>query len=88
MSEKNHTLKGRVTNNKMQKSIIVAVDRLVKHKTYKKFIRRTTKLHVHDAHNMAMTGDLVEIQECRPISKTKSWKLITIIKKFNLEKLQ
>lgn len=76
-------LQGRVVCNKMQKSIVVSVDRLVKHKIYKKFVKRTTKLHVHDTNNEAMIGDLVQIQECRPISKTKSWTLTAVIKKSN-----
>lgn len=81
MIKKIRLLRGRVISDKMQKSIVVAVDRLIKHKVYKKFIKRTTKLHVHDAINISKVGDIVEIQECRPISKTKSWKLISIIEK-------
>lgn len=81
MCEKIHTLKGRVISDKMQKSRVVAVDRLVKHVVYKKFIKRTTKLHVHDFNSISKTGDLVEIKECRPVSKTKSWVLHTVIKK-------
>lgn len=81
MSDKIHILKGKVISNKMQKSIVVSVDRLIKHKVYKKFIKRTTKFHVHDENNETMIGDLVEIRECRPISKTKFWMLDNIIKK-------
>lgn len=84
MSGKVRILKGRVIKNKMQKSIVVTVDRLIKHKMYKKFIKRTTKLHVHNIDNEAIVGDLVEIQECRPISKTKSWILTSVIKKSSL----
>ncbi|WP_367670579.1 30S ribosomal protein S17 [Sodalis-like secondary symbiont of Drepanosiphum platanoidis] len=76
-------LKGKVIKNKMQKSIIVSIERLVKHKLYGKFIKHTTKLHVHDCKNESNVGDVVEIHECRPISKTKSWKLFKILKKFN-----
>lgn len=73
-------LKGSVIKNKMQKSIVVSVERFVKHPIYKKFMKKTTKLHVHDENNSSKVGDVVEIQECRPISKTKSWKLINIKK--------
>lgn len=75
------TLQGKVVSDKMNKSITVAIERLVKHPIYKKFIKRTTKLHVHDKNNDSNIGDIVEIKECRPISKTKAWMLIRIIKK-------
>ncbi|CAL4325207.1 30S ribosomal protein S17 [Buchnera aphidicola (Eriosoma grossulariae)] len=82
MKTKNsRVLNGSVTSNKMQKSIVVTIERLVKHTLYNKFIRRTTKLHVHDENNECQEGDTVEICECRPISKTKSWKLVRVIKK-------
>ncbi|MDQ1237383.1 MAG: 30S ribosomal protein S17 [Wigglesworthia glossinidia] len=74
-------LKGQVVKNKMQKSIVVSVKKLIRHQIYGKFIRKTTKLHVHDEFNTSSIGDIVEIQSCRPISKTKSWKLIKINKK-------
>ncbi|WMY96133.1 MAG: 30S ribosomal protein S17 [Arsenophonus sp.] len=81
MSDKIRILQGIVISNKMQKSIVVAIKRMVKHPLYGKFIRRTTKLHVHDEDNECKIGDLVEIRESRPISKTKSWKLIRIVEK-------
>lgn len=81
MLDKRRILKGCVINDKMQKSIVVTVDKLIEHKIYKKIIKRTTKFHVHDINNTAKIGDLVTIQECSPISKTKSWQLISIIKK-------
>lgn len=74
-------LKGQVIKNKMQKSIVVSVKKLIRHPIYGKFIRKTTKFHVHDELNASNIGDTVEIQSCRPISKTKSWKLIKINKK-------
>ncbi|QJC32527.1 30S ribosomal protein S17 [Enterobacteriaceae endosymbiont of Donacia dentata] len=74
-------LKGKVKSNKMQKSIVVNITRLIKHPIYGKFINRTTKLHVHDEKNICNVGDIVEIKECRPLSKTKSWILVNIIKK-------
>ncbi|CUX97093.1 30S ribosomal protein S17 [Candidatus Hoaglandella endobia] len=79
MNDKNHTLQGRVVSNKMAKSIVVAIERFVKHPIYGKFIKRTTKLHVHDENNESNIGDIVEISECRPISKTKSWTLIRVL---------
>lgn len=75
-------LKGRVISNKMQKTIVVVIERLVKHPIYGKFIKRTTKLHVHDEKNECDINDMVEIKQCRPISKNKSWILVSIIKKF------
>jgi small subunit ribosomal protein S17 len=75
------TLKGRVISNKMQKSAVVAIERFIKHVIYGKFIKRTTKLHIHDEKNECTVGDLIEIRESRPISKTKSWVLVRIIEK-------
>ncbi|MFI4853136.1 MAG: 30S ribosomal protein S17 [Candidatus Makana argininalis] len=74
-------LKGKVISNKMNKSIIVSIERFIKHKLYGKFIKRTTKINAHDYKNYCNIGDIVEIIECRPISKTKSWILSKIIKK-------
>ncbi|QIE02192.1 30S ribosomal protein S17 [Buchnera aphidicola (Uroleucon sonchi)] len=79
--DKIRTLQGRVISNKMQKSAVVAIERFVKHAIYKKFIKRTTKIHIHDEENQCHIGDLIEIRESRPISKTKSWILVRIIKK-------
>ncbi|HQS02874.1 MAG TPA: 30S ribosomal protein S17 [Halothiobacillus sp.] len=70
---------GRVTSDKMDKSITVAIERRVKHPLYGKFITKTTKLHVHDEENVSRIGDRVEIRETRPISKTKSWALVRVI---------
>ncbi|MDT9587646.1 MAG: 30S ribosomal protein S17 [Candidatus Arsenophonus melophagi] len=81
MRDKIRTLQGRVTSNKMEKSIVVAIERMVKHPLYGKFIRRTSKLHVHDENNECGIGDLVEIRETRPLSKTKSWTLVRILEK-------
>ncbi len=75
------TLTGRVVSNKMDKSVTVKIERLVKHPVYGKYIRRSTKLHVHDATNQCQEGDLVTIRQCRPISKTKSWMLVEIVEK-------
>ncbi|QJC31703.1 30S ribosomal protein S17 [Enterobacteriaceae endosymbiont of Donacia tomentosa] len=81
MKKKIKIFKGKVISDKMNKSIIVSIKRLIKHPIYGKFINRTTKLHVHDEKNICNIGDLVEIKECRPLSKTKSWILVNIIKK-------
>ncbi|AZQ12963.1 MULTISPECIES: 30S ribosomal protein S17 [Shewanella] len=81
MSDKIRTLQGRVTSNKMDKSITVAVERLVKHPIYGKFIKRTTKIHAHDELNQCNEGDVVTIRECRPLSKTKSWTLVDVVSK-------
>ncbi len=75
------TLSGRVVSNKMNKSITVAVERQVAHPLYGKFIRRRSKLHAHDENNECHEGDLVLIQECRPLSKTKSWRLVKVLEK-------
>jgi small subunit ribosomal protein S17 len=79
MSDKIRTLQGRVISDKMEKSFTIAIARYVKHPIYGKFIKRTTKLHVHDENNTAKAGDVVTIRECAPISKTKSWTLVDVI---------
>jgi small subunit ribosomal protein S17 len=70
---------GRVVSNKMNKSVTVSVERLVRHPVYGKFIRRTTKVVAHDENNQCREGDVVAISECRPISKTKSWRVVEVI---------
>lgn len=84
MTNKIRVLRGYVIGDKMEKSIVVSIIRLFKHPIYGKFIKRTTKLHVHDPENSGSVGDFVAIRECRPISKTKSWMLVSIIKKSNV----
>ena len=82
MSEKNtRTLQGKVISAKMDKSIVVAIERKVKHPLYGKFMKRTTKLHAHDETNQCNEGDMVLISECRPLSKKKSWTLEKIVTK-------
>lgn len=81
MNSKVCILKGIIINNKMHKSAIVVIERLIKHPIYKKFIKKKTKLHIHDENNLCSNGDIVEISQCKPISRTKSWKLVKIIKK-------
>ncbi|HVF97788.1 MAG TPA: 30S ribosomal protein S17 [Flavisolibacter sp.] len=72
---------GFVTSNKMTKTIIVAVERKVKHPIYGKFVKKTSKFHAHDEKNEASIGDLVRIMETRPLSKTKRWRLVEIVEK-------
>ncbi|UCE76714.1 MAG: 30S ribosomal protein S17 [Gammaproteobacteria bacterium] len=75
------TLAGRVISDKMEKSAVVLVERRVQHPLYGKYIRRSTKLHIHDENNECKVGDTVTIQECRPISRTKSWKLVEVVER-------
>lgn len=84
MSDKIRTQQGRVVSDKGDKSIVVAIERYVKHPIYGKFVRKTTKLHVHDEMNVCAKGDAVEIRECRPLSKTKSWTLVSVVEKARL----
>jgi small subunit ribosomal protein S17 len=72
---------GKVVSNKMQKSIVVAVERRVPHSLYKKYFTRTTKLMAHDEKNEASVGDLVKIMETRPLSKQKRWRLVEVVQK-------
>jgi small subunit ribosomal protein S17 len=73
------TLTGRVVSSKMDKTITVAVERLVKHPTYGKYVRRTTKLLAHDENNECNEGDTVDIAQCRPLSRRKSWTLVRVV---------
>ena len=82
MSEaKIRTLQGRVISDKMDKSITVLIERRVKHPMYGKYLTRSTKLKAHDETNQCVTGDLVSIRECAPISKSKSWTLVSVLEK-------
>ena len=72
---------GKVVSNKMEKTIVVAVEDHVKHPLYKKIIKRTYKLQAHDENNECNIGDTVRVMETRPLSKTKRWRLIEIIEK-------
>jgi len=73
------TVEGRVVSNKMNKTVTVLVERHVKHALYGKYLRRSTKLHAHDEDNACKEGDLVRVTECRPLSKTKNWRVVEII---------
>lgn len=81
MSDNIRTQQGRVVSDKMDKSIVVAIERFVKHPIYGKYVKRTTKIHAHDENNECGLGDTVEIRECRPLSKTKSWTLVKVVEK-------
>lgn len=83
MAERNlkKTLVGKVTSNKMDKTVTVAVENNVKHPLYGKILRRTYKLHAHDENNECNIGDRVRVTETRPVSKSKRWRLIDIIEK-------
>ncbi len=70
-------LQGLVVSDKMDKTVTVLVERRVRHPLYKKFIRRSKRYHAHDEANACKTGDTVQIEECRPISKTKTWRVLT-----------
>jgi small subunit ribosomal protein S17 len=78
-TRKLHTVDGRVVSNKMDKTVTVLVERQVKHALYGKYIRRSTKLHAHDAANACNAGDMVRIAECAPMSKTKNWRVVEIL---------
>ncbi len=75
------TLTATVVSSKMDKSLVAKIERKVKHPIYGKFIKRTTKLVVHDENNECNPGDVIVIKECRPISKSKSWMLVSIQEK-------
>ncbi|MFE8072954.1 30S ribosomal protein S17 [Marinobacteraceae bacterium S3BR75-40.1] len=75
------TLSGKVVSNKMEKSIVVLVERQVKHPLYGKYVKRSTKIHAHDESNECNIGDIVTIQETKPISKKKAWNLVEVVEK-------
>jgi small subunit ribosomal protein S17 len=80
-TEVTRTVTGRVVSNKMDKTVTVLIERKVRHPIYGKYIRRSSKLHVHDEQNACREGDTVAIEQCRPISKTKAWRLVEIIER-------
>jgi len=84
MSEENktkRTIVGRVISDKMDKTVSVAIERKIKHPVYGKYIRRTSKVLAHDASNECKPGDRVAIAECRPISKNKSWAVVSVVER-------
>ena len=74
-----HTVEGRVVSTKMQKTVTVLVERQVKHGLYGKYIKRSTKLHAHDEEGKCKEGDVVRLAECRPLSKTKNWRVVEVL---------
>jgi len=72
---------GEVVSNKMDKTVTVRVERLVKHPAYGRVVRRSIQLHAHDAHNECQIGDVVRVAETRPLSKTKRWRLVEILRR-------
>ena len=85
MSEQNdnRTLQGRVVSDKMDKTVTVLVERKVKHPIYGKFVRRSTKVHAHDENNECKIGDMVVVEQCRPLSKSKTWRLVKLLERAN-----
>jgi small subunit ribosomal protein S17 len=79
--ESNRVLTGQVVSDAMDKTITVVIDRRVKHPLYGKFMRRSTKVHAHDESNECRKGDLVRVEQCRPLSKTKSWRLVEVVER-------
>jgi len=75
------TVIGRVVSDKMDKTVSVKVERLIKHPVYGKYIRRSTKVLVHDESNECKSGDRVTISECRPVSKNKAWQVVSVIER-------
>ena len=75
------TIVGRVVSDKMDKTVSVAVERLIKHPVYGKYIRRTTKVLAHDAANECKAGDRVAISECKPVSKNKAWAVVNVVER-------
>lgn len=72
---------GRVVSNKADKTVTVKIERQVKHPLYGKYIKRSSKVHAHDEENSCGEGDLVKITQCRPVSKTKAWRVIEIVER-------
>ena len=73
------TIEGRVVSNKMQKTVTVLLERQVQHPLYGKIVRRSTKVHAHDETGECKEGDVVRIAECRPLSKTKNWRVVKVV---------
>lgn len=82
------TVVGKVISNKMHKTIVVEVDRKVKHPLVGKYLRRSSKMYAHDAENTCQIGDLVLIKQSRPISKTKNWVLVEVLEKSDREAIE
>jgi small subunit ribosomal protein S17 len=79
--KRKRTLVGRVVSDKMDKTVSVAIERLIKHPAYGKYIRRTSKVMAHDENNECKAGDRVAISECRPVSKNKAWTVVNVVER-------
>jgi small subunit ribosomal protein S17 len=77
----NRTLQGRVVSDKMDKTVTVLIERRVKHPIYGKFVRRSTKVHAHDEDNSCQIGDVIVVEQCRPLSKTKKWSFVKLVER-------
>jgi small subunit ribosomal protein S17 len=77
----NRTLQGRVVSDRMDKTITVLVERRVKHPVYGKYVKRSTKVHAHDENNECRIGDTVIVELCRPLSKSKTWRLLQLVER-------
>jgi len=77
----NRSMQGRVVSDKMDKGITVMVERRVKHPLYGKFVRKSTKVHAHDENNECKVGDVVVVEQCRPLSKTKTWRFVKLVER-------
>ena len=84
-SKLTRTVTGTVTSDKMNKTITVLVERKVPHPVYGKYVRRSTKIHAHDEQNECKQGDTVMIEECRPLAKTKAWRLVKVVERALVE---
>ncbi len=80
-----HTVTGKVVSDKMDKTVSVAVERKVKHPMYGKYMRRTSKYMAHDEENTCREGDIVVIEQCRPLAKNKSWRLVEVVERANVD---
>lgn len=81
MLERKKSYQGRVVSDKMDKTIVVSIEKRILHRLYKKYVKHTKKVKAHDEKNEAQIGDLVRVIECRPISKDKRWRLTNIVEK-------
>ena len=80
-AKSNRIVTGPVISSAMDKSVTVLIERRVKHPLYGKFVRKSTKVHAHDENNECRIGDLVVVEQCRPLSKTKSWRFIKLVER-------
>ena len=79
VTETNRTVQGIVVSDKMDKTITVMMERKVRHPVYGKFVKRSTKVHAHDEENVCKEGDTVIVEQCKPISKSKTWRLVKVV---------